>query len=227
MFHLLSSLYTDFTQRPRFNVLFLGPTQSGKTALLQTIKTRYLDNKGVPPSAFAADPAAPPALPKTRPTVGQNVIDVPAPLPSQRPLVQPIYPLPTIEPPLSPSGSSSSISSWFSSGPPTPVSSSKRPPSKAVLHIWDLGGEEALQKIWKKYYTETDCVVYFWDCKEGGQGEARQQQWEAFGESPPSMLDAANPFAIVILMPSSYAPLLVIPSQPDLQASLNCVLYRS
>lgn len=184
MFHLLSSLYTDLTSRPRYNILFLGSESSGKSTLLQTIKSHYLERKALERDSSAATRAY--KLPKTRATVGQNVLDIAAPAPSNRPLVKPAYPPPDPTPPtLSEVGSSSS---WFSpSRPAAPrrtstSTGSGRKPSKAILHIWDLGGEQGLRPIWKKYYAETDCVVWFWDCSTGGKGKSREAEWDSLGE---------------------------------------------
>ncbi|CAO1615209.1 unnamed protein product [Sympodiomycopsis kandeliae] len=208
MFHLFTSIYTDLTQRPRFNILFVGSAESGKTTLLQTFKAHYNDTKGTqqtPPRT----PQPSSTLPKTRPTVGQNVLDIPSPLPSSRPLILPAYPPPRI--PSTPPPSSSS-SSWFSSSrnsniPQSPQGPrSARQPSKAVLHIWDLGGEKGLRSIWKEYYGEVDCVVYFWDCGKASHGEVREEEWQ-------TLLGLAQEPQL------SHLPFLVILSRSDLTAS--------
>jgi GTPase SAR1 family protein len=179
MFHLLTSLYTDITQRPRFNVLFLGSADSGKTTLLQVIKSHYIESKPLPsrlvPGRSTEQNKS--LLPKTRSTVGQNVLDLPAPPPSSRPLVEPTHPPPVLPDPQE----IVSSSTWFSSASKAP-STSKRIPSKALIHIWDLGGDLGLRKIWEKYYAETDAVVYLWDCEKGGNGEGREAEWSVVGQ---------------------------------------------
>lgn len=208
MFHLLTSLYNDLTTRPRFNVLFVGFEGSGKSSLLADFKERYVDQ---PQQGAAANKdgtvaqSQSPTLPKTRPTVGQNVLDVVAPsinihTSKQIKDEQPYLPLEQVWPrPLSSRPSSPPISTaapqsgWFSRRtssansvvPDHGSSSMRRTPSsrspastKSLLHFWDLGGELSLRSMWREYYGEADCVVYFWDVEKGGQGEGRQEAWQ-------------------------------------------------
>ncbi|CAO1636332.1 unnamed protein product [Parajaminaea phylloscopi] len=207
MFHLLSSIYTDLTTRPRFNAVFLGEEGSGKTSLLLVLKERFVDGRP-PPSGDAGETTGPESgdlsLPKTRPTVGQNVIDIAGPsLPpasgsaassSSYKRLQRIWPPPPPPQAVAAATSATTSRGWFtrrsSSGPAQTLSSTsashatasdhgKRESStNSIIHIWDLGGEESLRPIWKEYYGETDSIVYFWDVERAGRGEARETAWE-------------------------------------------------
>ncbi|WFD29302.1 ADP-ribosylation factor protein 3 [Malassezia sp. CBS 17886] len=63
MYHLVAGLYAEWTQKPVYNVLFLGLKGAGKTWLLERL--RHAHGGGAGPSARIAS------------TVGQNVLDVP------------------------------------------------------------------------------------------------------------------------------------------------------
>lgn len=195
MFHLISSIYTDLTQRPRFNVLCVGHSDSGKTTLLQVLKAQLTSTEGVKVKSVSGTPSS---LPKTRPTVGQNVFDLQCPPPSPRPLIIPAYPPPQIDPALP--ASSSSSSSWWTSAPSssTSTSANTKQPSKAVLHIWDLGGEKGLRSIWREYFDEADCVVYFWDCGDAGRGEAREEAWQTLASLARDPQLARLPFLVLL-----------------------------
>lgn len=254
MFHLLSSIYTDLTTRPRFNVVFLGEESSGKTSLLAVLKERYVDQRGnaksisqastTPPpphpsppplnrgrshdsganngaevqvATSDAGPSQPPLqpsanLPRTRPTVGQNVLDIVAPSltattvsPSSSSRIQRLWPAPP--PPqamkaaaaAAAASAAAAPSNWFkrrtssaqgesfgnigSSGHSSTSNAidstwDRALSTKALIHIWDLGGERSLRSIWREYYAETDCIVYFWDAERAGKGEARERVWQ-------------------------------------------------
>lgn len=218
MFHLLSSIYTDLTTRPRFNAVFLGEQHSGKSSLLAVLKDRYVDKRptlGIsaseqahPNSGSSSSSSLPPTLPlpKTRPTVGQNVLDIIAPsvpnvtdtrsFPSSKSRMhhmQIIWPPPPPPQALA-AATTQSSRGWFKYRPSSSAkdalsststaraaafgANSSSGSTKSLIHIWDLGGEASLRSIWREYYSETDCIIYFWDVDAAGKGEERQKSWE-------------------------------------------------
>ena len=83
MFHLASSLYTQYTKREQYNVLILGLDNAGKTTFLEHLKLLY-PPPGEPPrksrksTEANSDQSTIQALKAKRilPTVGQNTITV-------------------------------------------------------------------------------------------------------------------------------------------------------
>ncbi|PWN27503.1 hypothetical protein BDZ90DRAFT_232474 [Jaminaea rosea] len=194
MFHLLSSLYTDLTTRPRFNILFLGGPSSGKTSLLAVLKEEYVEppkQRGEAEGSGMRRRRQQEALPRTRPTVGQNVLDIVAPSLPEEPMsedaegsssalrgLQQIWPRPPAAEslPSSPSVASTSKGGWFSSSSPSPATLTHQAVrTTSVLHIWDLGGDPSLRPIWREYYKEAHAVIYFWDV---ASAQGREDEWE-------------------------------------------------
>jgi ADP-ribosylation factor related protein 1 len=64
MLHLFSGLYTEWTRKVPFNILVLGPEGVGKSCLIEGVKTSYDKKPGLP-------------MEKVRPTVGQNIYEMP------------------------------------------------------------------------------------------------------------------------------------------------------
>lgn len=80
MFHLASSLYTQYTKREQYNILILGLDNAGKTTFLEHVKLQYpqpLDTKK--PDKPTADGRTTADILKTKrilPTVGQNTTTI-------------------------------------------------------------------------------------------------------------------------------------------------------
>ncbi|UZJ54586.1 hypothetical protein CBS101457_003906 [Exobasidium rhododendri] len=63
MYHLVTGLYSSYTQKPRYNVLLLGISGSGKTAWLDKVRSKVTKTGSR-------------SLARFQPTVGQNVLDI-------------------------------------------------------------------------------------------------------------------------------------------------------
>lgn len=76
MFHLASSLYTQYTKREQYNVLILGLDNAGKTTFLEHLKLLYATPNETKKAEGVPDTTETIRSKRILPTVGQNVATI-------------------------------------------------------------------------------------------------------------------------------------------------------
>ncbi|EGV64309.1 ADP-ribosylation factor protein 3 [Yamadazyma tenuis] len=76
MFHLASSLYTQYTKREQYNVLILGLDNAGKTTFLEHLKLLYASPDSSKKPKRSKDTASIIKSKRILPTVGQNTTTI-------------------------------------------------------------------------------------------------------------------------------------------------------
>lgn len=149
MFHLASSLYTQYTKREQYNILILGLDNAGKTTFLELIKLLYPSSNDTSNNLgskrkeklkmFTSEeeeqsqqgemkpPRAADILKTKRilPTVGQNTTTI------------------RFE-----SDTDSQLSSQF---------------NNINLKFWDLGGQRSLRSMWSRYFQSCHGIIFIID----------------------------------------------------------------
>jgi ADP-ribosylation factor related protein 1 len=79
MFHLVSSLYTQYTKREQYNILILGLDNAGKTTFLEHLKLLYSSSTDTSSNKKESDARSISDILKSKrilPTVGQNTTTI-------------------------------------------------------------------------------------------------------------------------------------------------------
>ncbi|XP_063303389.1 ADP-ribosylation factor-like protein 3 [Pelobates fuscus] len=87
------------------------------------------------------------------------------------------------------------------------------------LTVWDIGGQRAIRKHWKKYLGSTDLLIYVVD-------SADQKRFEETGQELAELVEEDNLLGVPLLVFANKQDLLSAASAADIASGLNLHTYR-
>lgn len=202
MFHLASSLYTQYTKREQYNVLILGLDNAGKTTFLEHIKLLY-------PQGDASKPRAPPVGgssdsnsetdPGSAPTEDTNA--------TVRALKAKRI-LPTV-------GQNTTTIKFAAS-----KDSNLSHYNNINLKFWDLGGQKSLRSMWSRYYTSCHGIIFIIDSTDT---DRFQECYETLMEITHDLSWTNQESAAEMVN----VPILMLANKQDLPAAVDLVALKT
>ncbi|EPR60579.1 ADP-ribosylation factor family protein [Toxoplasma gondii GAB2-2007-GAL-DOM2] len=217
MFSLVSGLYQWLFSYDELRLLLVGLDGSGKTTFLEQLKARHSKRRG-----SALRPSSSPSLHAHQAAPADATLSAPEAAPAHRHDVDVTANSPSSpsSPSFSSFSSSSSSSSSSSCSPqsaspscsssftpplrsPAPLLPQVRPTTgfnltrfvyeRFQVTIWDLGGRETLRDIWKDYYADCDCVLFFVDAAALSREEEAAQVFQCMLDDLAASASQAGP----------------------------------
>lgn len=197
MFHLVLSLYTEYSRREQYNVLILGLDNAGKTTFLEHLKLLYpaphesLSEKQKKTVAAAASEG---------PSDEENTVRI---LKSKRIL-------PTV--------GQNTTSVRFK-----PLQLASSPKEAATLKninlkFWDLGGQKSLRSMWSRYYRLCHGIIFIIDSTDT---ERFEECYETLMEVANDLLWAVDGYN------GTNVPILMLANKQDLPQAVDLVTLKT
>lgn len=179
MFHLVLSLYTQYSRREQYNILILGLDNAGKTTFLEHVKLLYPAPKETLAHQTKRTSASDlpegeeePEVPNTvkilkgkriLPTVGQNTTTI------------------RFKPDLASTTSSAQF-------------------RNINLKFWDLGGQRSLRSMWSRYYRSCHGIIFIIDSTDTERFEECYETLMEIAHDSSWAMDGADSVSVPILM---------------------------